>query len=483
MARQLTTRGIFLGLPEAEVENSQNDITQVFIDCTGIDEAVKNGKFLICGRKGSGKSAYAIYEKRRDNIADQRLTTIVHKEDFALEELINHEGADSNKRNVLFEWLILVKIVDLILESRIGEYLQEIRSLSEFKTKNAGLCKIDQYNIDYILNESEVNFAPLKSKFGLIRRLFAAKTIKAPFYKMVGPLRQVIMEVLKMPVFGKADFKIIFDDLDVRFKLSDSRDREMLSDLIRIAKRYNTEYINGTCAKIILMLRDDIIDKLPGEDGDLAKTISSATHKINWYTVDTYGDGRHSLLRNMINKRITAAMSRMGQNWSDVKDPWAKFVETTIADKPSFKYVLDYTFYLPRDLMAIFKDIATKNMKLPLSQTDIDLLITDYSHEKKREICDELAAHFPYSHINSIIELLAKVDAKYDTTYDDIREWFAQSELDISTLPTLIALNLIIPVDNKGKFYFNYRERIPTGHISSYKFTVPYILTRYFESR
>lgn len=484
MGRQLTTRGLVLGLPEAEIENRTNDISEVFIDCTGIEDAVKAGKFIICGRKGSGKSAYAAFEKRRDSIADQHLSTIVRKDDFALEELVNNEAATSKTRNVLFEWIILTKLVDLILESGIINTHQDIRALRSFKEKNAGLCRIDRYNIEHILNENEVNFAPLKSQFGFLRKVFASKTVKAPFFKMIGPLREIVSNVLRMQAFEQIDFKVFFDDLDVNFKLSEASDREMIADLIRIVKRYNTEYLLGTHAAVILLLRDDIMDKLPGEDGAQSKTLASAAHKIKWYNKDPYGDGRSSLLRKMINRRIAAAMRRAGHTeWADCADPWTNFVVPTLGGKASFKYVLDFTFYLPRDLMGIFKDISSRNMKLPLSQTDIDALISDYSIEKKREICDELSAHFSYEQINNIVELLAQVDDTYNADYNDLKEGFERFGLDMASLQTLIDLNLIIPVDNDGNLYFSYRERIATGHISSYHFRVPYILTRYFEIR
>lgn len=483
MKNRLTTHRLFLGSPEAEVENSRQPISKVFEDYTGIVDAINSGHFLICGRKGSGKSAYAVCQDSLTNRARQVFTTIVRRNDFAIDELLNDAAITDKTRSVLFEWIILVRLVKLILDSKIGESHSKVKSLAKFYERNAGHCEIDRYTIAEILRENEVNFAPLKADYGVFRRLFSTKEIKAPFYKMITPLRECVAEVLRMEIFRAADFKVIFDDLDVRFKLGNQADCDMLTDLIQTVKSYNTTYLLGTPAKVIMLLRDDIWKHLEGRDGALAKTVSSAAHFIKWYT-NTNDDGTDSPLRKLINKRLVVGMQRLGIDWSSKTDPWKSFVVDFIDCKYSFKYILDFTFYLPRDLLTIFKDIDSKDLKLPLSSYDIDELITAYSFEKKRELSDELAALYSPQQIKDIFDLLEAIYHGNRMAYDDVVALLNDHGFGLDDLDNLIEYNLVVPIDQtSGHLFFNYRERVPKGALSTYGFSVPKILVRYFSKR
>ena len=192
----------------------------------------------------------------------------------------------------------------MILQTNVGTYTQECRALNDFMKKNSGYVDIDKYIISEIIVNKEVNFAPLNSKFGFFSRFFGFKKTNAPFYQMIGPLRDTIIQVLSMEIFSKLKFFVMFDDLDVKYKLTRENDRKMLMDLIRIAKRYNTEYLHNSNARILLFVRDDVIDGLEGiEGGDVAKIFSSYEYRINWYVHDlACTDERNILLRKFINK-------------------------------------------------------------------------------------------------------------------------------------------------------------------------------------
>ncbi|MCM1066942.1 MAG: hypothetical protein NC418_05125 [Muribaculaceae bacterium] len=483
--QRLNSQGLYLGAPEAEVENAQSPIDNVFEDYTGIIEAVNHGRFLVCGRKGAGKSAYAMYLKGIEDVQEQVFTSIIRRDEFDLEELVNKAGIDNNKyRQVLFEWIILVRLVKIIVNSDIGTTHNDVKALKKFYERNAGHCDIDKYTISEILSEQEVNFAPLKSEFGLFRRLFSAKQVKAPFYKMVLPLRNAVTQVLKMQIFEQAKITIIFDDLDWKFKLTNESDRTMIADLLRTVKLYNTDYLLNTTTKVVVLLREDIWQRLEGEDGTLSKTFASAAHFLKWYTPDLSNDGKQSLLRKLINRRILVGMSRLGVDWSGVEDPWSKFVVDSIGGKKSFKYVLDHTFYLPRDIIAIFKDIGSMNMSIPLGEDDIENLISSFSFVKKSEIGDELAALYTKEQVVEIFESLNEIDSAHDPDYNTVISILNKHGFDSNDLTNLLNYNLLVPIDpSTNHMFFSYRERIPLNGITSYTFRTPYILSRYFAKR
>lgn len=474
-----TTKGLNLGKPEAEAE--RQFMLDYFEDYFNIKQEIENGCFIISGRKGSGKSAYAVWMQQHAVNHDNEFCSLVKKDDFNLELIINSLPEKDVRFEAFFEWVILVRLVKLILESNIGTYLEQVRAIKKFYERNTGYVNIDKYSIAEIVSNSEVNFAPLKSCFGFFNRFFGTKSIKAPFYKMIAPLRDTVLEVLRMPIFKDVKFNILFDDLDVKLKLSRVQDKIMLLDLIRIARRYNTEYLADTNAKILIFLRDDIGDRLRCTDADKNKIFSSYEHCINWYEHDiAMNDEKRVLLRQFINKRIALAFDKAGYQY-DNKDPWVSFVSEDSNQKTSFKYILDHTFYLPRDFITIFKDISSKNMKLPLSHKDINTLLREYAPVKKSEIEDELFTIIDDKQtIDTLFKVLHTIGEQGDVSYEKLMSILSDFGLNEQHFFILLDYSLLIRVDANGFLYFNYREQNVTQTVDKYEYTIPRFLKVYY---
>ena len=112
--KHYTTKGLYIGKPEAEGETTQNrlNLLDFFEDYTHIEDNINRGCFIISGRKGSGKSAYVmwLHEKAKQN--DELYTSIVRKNEFDIEAIIQAVPEKELKFEALFEWLILVRTKD-----------------------------------------------------------------------------------------------------------------------------------------------------------------------------------------------------------------------------------------------------------------------------------------------------------------------------------------------------------------------------------
>ncbi len=482
-----STKNFYIGRPEAEAETTQNatNLLDFFEDYTHIEDNIKRGCFIISGRKGSGKSAYAMWLHERSRNNDELFTSIIRKNEFDIEAIIQAVPNQDLKFGALFEWLILVRIVKMILDSKQGEYLREIKSLKDFYSKNTGYVNIDRYVITEIIANKEVNFSPLKRDFGFISKILGNKSIKAPFYQMIAPLRKIVVDVLKMEILKNIQFYVLFDDLDVKFKLANPQDKDMLMDLIRIVRRYTTEYFNGVNAKVIIFIRDDIAERLDGVDCDKNKIFESYEYRINWYEhLVAKENEKNILLRRFINRRLRKAFESNKIPFNQ-DDPWISFVDESDNDRGTqFKYILDYTFYLPRDLMLIFKNIENKDLKLPLSHNDINQLLKEYSKKKVGEIKDELVAIYDKNDIDNIFQALKEINNGWDVDYQSVNTILSNNNLTNSTFNTLLDYNLLIPVDkNTGYLFFNYREKELDGEWSQYTFRTPKVLSKYFQTR
>ena len=167
--KRYTTKGLYIGKPEAEGETTLSglNLLDFFEDYTHIEENIQRGYFIVSGRKGSGKSAYAmwLHEKARQN--EGLYTSIIRKNEFDIEAIIQAIPKKDLKFEALFEWLILVRLVKMILDTGQGTYLRQIKSLQDFYSKNSGYINIDKYVITEIVANKEVNFSPPKKGFWL----------------------------------------------------------------------------------------------------------------------------------------------------------------------------------------------------------------------------------------------------------------------------------------------------------------------------
>lgn len=486
-----TTKGFYIGTPEAEGENRRNgqNLMAFFEDYNEITQNIENGKFIISGRKGTGKSAYVKFISDSSSEKNELFSSLIRPSDFNLEACLQSiPDQFNNKYEIIFEWIILVRFVKLILDIKGGYGTNEIQALQRFQSKNSGLVEIDKYmtleNIQSGL--FEVNFSPLKDVFKTtINKSFNSKTIKAPFYHFIQPLREIVCRILTFQYLEQFDFVVMFDDLDVKFKLSETNHKIKLLDLIRVAKRYNCEYLQHTKGKVLIFIRNDIAKRLGGIDSDKNKIFGSYEYNINWYN---HNDARYAekniLLRKFINKRIGINFKILNVNY-DINDPWRTLVDNTSCDayngKSAFRYILDFTFYRPRDLINFFNNIGNESLPIPLSPDSIKYLLKKYVITNIEEIKDELATLFEPELIENIFDVLKKIANSYmPPSYQQVISFMQEHDVDVKYFETLVDYCLINAIDKNGNYYFKYRERIILNDYDEYNYGLPKALYIYF---
>lgn len=67
--------------------------------------------------------------------------------------------------------------------------------------------------------------------------------MRAPFYKLIHPLREILAKMFGFQVYENCDFVLIFDDLDVNFNLNDINHKRRLLSLLRITKDIIHRYL------------------------------------------------------------------------------------------------------------------------------------------------------------------------------------------------------------------------------------------------
>lgn len=154
--------------------------------------------------------------------------------------------------------------------------------------------------------------------------------------------------------------------------------------------------------------------------------------ELNWFEDIYRGDETKSFLRQFINKRISVNYNKLGYKINDKSDPWTSFVdEKSFYGKTGFKYVIDHTFYRPRDLILFFKDINTLKLELPLRQNDIkNALLPRYATAMVKDLKGEFSLRFCSDDIESAFRALKRLTPREPFMFDFLLDLIIDEGID-----------------------------------------------------
>lgn len=433
-----TTKNFFIGATEAEAEscsNSQMKLDDVFSDFLNILPELQHEKFIITGRKGSGKTAIAEYINMISKNEYNYFCDFVKKNDVNIEQIVQigeNEGLSISK-DLLFEWIILVKLVNLILKNEALYTKPGVNDLKTFLKKNSGFVDIKSNQIKEVIQQKgfnvNINFFKrwLTASFG---NRYDIKGDKAPFYKLIPHLKSTVQTLISSTENADNKYIIIFDDLDIGFNATKIDHIDTILNLLRIAKEYNNDLFgkNNIDAKIIILLRDDISRILLKHDADSAKLFSSYEIPLLWYEHKLFvRDENLTKIKQFINKRIEYNFKKNNIDYN-YKDPWSSLIANDNSYRiSSFKYVLEHTFARPRDLVLFFKPLPRLSLNFPIIKQDINNLIGKFVIELMAEIKNELSAHFISSDIEILINTLKSFSKSTCFSYDELKTSLANN--------------------------------------------------------
>lgn len=469
-----TTEGFNIGVAEAEGEanNSKITLSEVFEDFLDVIDQINNEKFIVLGRKGSGKSAIGEHICNIASSDANIFAKFIRRTEIDIEQIVQigiNEG-ERIEQEMLFKWVILTQILSLIVQNQNLCNVKDMSNLKKFLDKNRGFVNIEKHEIKEIIHERgiNVNLEYFKRFYtALFNKKVAIKEEKAAFFKLIPYLEETISKILiKDP---ENSYILIFDDLDIGYYKSET-DILTLSELLRIAKYYNNEFFgrNQLNSKIVVLLRNDIAKHLC-YNADTAKIFASYAIELNWYE-EMYRTQEDRLkLKQFINKRIACNFEKNGLEY--IKDkPWESFVneqefvsfDSMGNTKSSFKYVIEHTFFRPRDLILFFKDIDRYKFPIPISRSNINNLIGRFANQIMLEIQNELTAVFSEKEINITINVLRAYRNKKHFTYESLRTDLENCGLKdnaYNIIDELFFYSLIGNINNHGDVSFKFREK------------------------
>lgn len=479
---------IFLGAPEAEAEalpKSKMPLSQVYEDYHHLLDSLQNEKFIICGRKGCGKSAFAEYVAHIASQDANVFCKFIRQGESHLEKIVQIGISEGHpvERESLYQWLIYTNILKLFADNHAVQSNKDYQLLSQFLQRNSGYVDIRHAEIKELVRKSgfEVNIEYLKrflSQKGY--QSIEIKQERAPFYKLIPHLKEVVQRVLSSEAERENgnSYILFFDDLDIGFNSNDPDSIESITSLIRISKEVNNELFakNDLDSKVVILLRDDIAKVISSHSSDTAKVFGSYATFINWYQDEYHRSNPETDLniRKFINSRVRYAFREEGfpaasdDAWHNlVEDPFSENVGSEAYQKTSFKYVLDHTFFRPRDLIQFFLPLQMHIYQFPLVKHDINQLIGRYCDEIINELKNELSSFYSPEEIQKIFVALGGITASCRTSpqhaisYSEAANEVSSAGLSVDPrvlLEDLFERSFIGNMAPNGNVFFKHRE-------------------------
>lgn len=491
-----TTKGFCIGIPEAEAEATTAFIKldSLFVDYLDILKQLNNEKFIVLGRKGTGKSAIGEHILYMAKNEANLFCDFIKKNDIDIEKIvqIGKEEGLNIERGLLYKWIILTKFVALFAENQSLATMKGMKYLSDFIKNNRGFINIKNYEVKEIIQQYGLsvnikNFKRYLSFFGNANKQY--KFEKAEFYKLIPDLERVVINILKFD--SDNQYVLMFDDLDIGLNLNNQESVDTLTELIRTIKYYNNDVFarNSIESKIIVFLRTDIQKHLI-YSADMPKIFSSYATELRWYEDFYRNNETKLLLRQFINRRISVNFQKNNLKINDLNDPWTSFIDedSFYGDKTGFKHIIDHTFFRPRDLILFFKGIGNLALNLPISSNDVNNILMDrYAREMVTDIKGELSVSYTSNEIESIFDALKnsygsyRRPFKHETLVSELQSNGLKETTKI--ISDLFDYSLIGNYDENGSVSFKYRET--AGQIveleSNGYFILHYVLQTYFK--
>lgn len=428
-----------------------------------IDQLLETQKFMIVGRKGVGKTAFLSRIKYLSNHKDNLYTYSLKLNDFEYSTFsktsIEKNTMGTQRYKDSWDFLMLLLITKILYENfdhyENEELIELLSFLEEIGFNNFGL---KEYKKDV-------------KQLTKIKKGFNVKAISASFEKEFGykpdsfveqlsMLNSKILDVITNSYNGHNNVYILIDGLDdiLRYK---KEQLDILTSLIRSVNYLNDKfYEEGVGFKIILSIREDILDKVT--DPDLNKIKRDGAVRLDWSrNIDD--------LKSIVELRLM--YSGISKNEANL------FLESLFPSKIRYKktwdYILEHTLYKPRDILQfmitcqeLFPDdtyIRFGMLKDAMKSYSSDYFIN--------EMKDELSGFSDDEIINILPQIFKSIGSK-KFSFAEFKQHFARqyssSKIEDNELKLLLItlynsgyLGQLIYVGKQRKASVNFKYRNP----------------------
>lgn len=457
--------------------DADNDeiLFDAFEEHEAIDSLLNFQRFLIVGRKGSGKTA--IFKKLLDT---RNFDFFSFGHTFSDYPWHHHDkqartGIPSrDKYTHSWKYLILLTLSKIVLNHDSSIPFDE-ESMS--RTITVERFVIDSYgtrdpDVTQVFNPARS--LRLKPHFEIDWKVLKAGI--SPESVPIAELPTIVQEVnqnLTAAILTCLNpdhkYHICFDQLDLGFDPNDDEYASRLIGLLIACRDINQQAKQyGKRLMVSVFLRDDIYDMLHFEDKN--KITENHLSRIEWDTART-----QKTLKGLMEKRFTKLLGDSNNTrvtWEDIFDE----TKEMRGHQSKYQHILDHTYLRPRDIIKFcnevlkeFKRRAVKDIEAKaFDNMDINSAKTEYSHYFSSELDDELHKHIPeyrdYFEVFKSIGVVQFDRDEYLRGFDAKRASLPQGAEPMKVLRSLFEFSVVGFLRSGGRGYggseyvFNYED-------------------------
>ena len=466
----LTFGNLMLGYLDAEneVRYNRESFEDFFYDLNGTLNKLSDFKkptSLLIGRKGVGKSAYAV---RLD------LLNIASKESFIVKlgevsyghfvKISDNKGNVLGTQRYLHAWylLLLCSVVKRLDEKDVTD----VKALKVLKNavSDLGLSSGRDIVRDiFIASKKE-----FKVKLSMLElSLSSDGDNTCTKFSNLTDFTNFFIDVFCSLGITREIFPIIDGVDDILRTKKDTQ--EILSGLVRAVYSLNQKNFSNNKVKFILVIREDIVKMI--NDPDMNKIVRDTGYKLDWYT--NSNSGTDNLLM-LLNKRIL--FKEQEYDNSNPLKIWNTLFPNVLKNQSSWNYFLEYTMYRPRDIIQFLNQFIENypnhnNITREVFNDELRKFSQDYFYEEMR---NELLGFLNDDTIDALFDVLQKLGTSRRDNFDfqDILDVYSENypNYDIKEvkhiLTTLFNTGYVgmlrkIEQGNHVKTYVNFKHKDP----------------------
>lgn len=438
---KLMLKDIFFGQTDAknefraDSEEEKETFMQGFLlpDVIDLDAFRLGKKFFITGLKGTGKTALmryiSIYLEREYQsnthffLFKEKMTEDIKSKFTRGSDWISiKSGGDSNQKDyvAIWEWFIFRKIVEVCEENSI-ELFKDDKNWRQFVSLVKAV-KLDEKEknrlIPNIIKGDVIVKTPVvEVSVGGELGLTGNENIKKEEYKVkfVEYISQV-MALFEELTPGEKDLYFFIDEVELSYgeKKQYQKDIWMIRDLILAIDAMN-RVAQSKWYKLFIItgLRREVLDSTQSAGKEINKPVEDFGINLMW---QQSGEKEEHPLIKIIHKRLYASECKLfGQDKISETEVWGKYFPSQIKGIKTQDYILNKTWYRPRDIVRLLTIAKDHNPRENFfTEKVFEGINKEYSSLSWVEQSEELKAAYTSDEIEGIKRILTGIKCPFD---------------------------------------------------------------------
>lgn len=460
---------LYFGMTDGALEAKKDNFEELFLNNNNtVEKFIDSSKFVISGRKGTGKTILAnSIEKKLNDIG---WTSSFHDlEDLKERKLIEFRTLELNESQLklFWKWTFLFRIGENILksskksrffkskiENRIAQIIESTDDISNFITQEISSATSDILEAKASVDLSKGIATNLKAKSnnkqtnGMIRK---------SYYDKIGELESLLQSYFETQKNKNTKIVLFYDDLDELENKINAKQHfnRVIISMLESAKHINLKFGVDRC-RIILILRSDIIESVHEFSSNTNKWLPEMSEKLTWHKYPERNPIRHPLMK-MVLLKIKSSDSRLKEVTDE--ELFSSIFPDDINGKDVLKYLIHHSFGRPRDITAYLNKVKDCFPTVSeLNATYIKSSEADYSKWFYTELINEISIYETKDQIICTLELISDF-AKTIFKYEDLEAYLEENRNQYNDINLKTTIPLLYSLGVIGNMWYIKRKR------------------------